>query len=25
VTDGALAAVQWVGLGNGWLKFDSAK
>jgi hypothetical protein len=25
LTDGALAAVQWVGLGNGWLKFDSAK
>lgn len=24
-TDGALAVVQWVGLENGWLRFDSAK
>jgi hypothetical protein len=25
LTDGALAAVQWIGLRNGWLKFDSVK
>jgi hypothetical protein len=24
-TDGALAAVQWIGLAKGWLRFDSAK
>ena len=25
LTDGALAMVQWIGLGKGWLQFDFAK
>jgi hypothetical protein len=25
LTDGAFAAVQWIGLAKGWLRFDSEK